>query len=162
MLNELFRVASNCAIGSYRLEPFDLMRSAAPTATPSPFAFAENIPGATGAICVTPLGAVASDLMTVKTLSPVAAPAGIRRLICAGETKNRGARLSLPAPSLTLTEVFASVVGRGIAAAACVSVASAEPKIEAIDSRATALVLKLAADAAANTEQAPSLIFAVN
>src|SRR5262245_58252770 len=100
--------------------------------------------------------------MTVKTLAPFAEPAGIRRLICDAETKNRGARLSLPEPSLTLTEVFANVVGSGIATAACVSVASAEPKIEAIDSRATEPVLKLAAEAAANAAHGPSLIFAVN
>src|SRR5262245_55449331 len=78
--------------------------------------------------------------------SPEASPSGIRKLICNGETKRRGAVFSTPLMSFTITVLPANIVGSGRDVAISVVVARLAPNAAAIESLGEGPGAKLAAE----------------
>src|SRR5262249_2930643 len=125
---------SNCATASISCALSDFTRTAIAAGAPAPSAFAVKIAGETMLICVAPVDVAPLPPVTVTIAGPGIEPAGVRKLICIGETKKSGAARSIAALSLTLTVDPPSVVGRGRLSAAGVIPVNPAPKIVIIAS----------------------------
>src|SRR5262245_51717207 len=146
---------SNCATASISCELSGFTRTAIAAGAPAPSAFAVKIEGETVLICVAPVDVAPLLPVTVSVAGPGIEPAGVRKLICIGETKKSGAARSVPVLSLTLTVVPPSVVGRGRLSAAAVMPVNPAPKTVIIASAELLPDWKLAAETIAVPAGAP-------